>query len=135
MRWWSHTWRSLWRHQIGAAIATSVDFVTMIVAVERFGFDPAAATALGATVGAATNFALGRVWIFRRHTGHWAAQAARYALVSSGSAVWNTLGEYLLHDAALVPYVRARVVVSLAVSLCWNFPLQRRFVFREGRAA
>jgi putative flippase GtrA len=28
----------------------------------------------------------------------------------------------------------ARVFVSIAVSLLWNFPMQRRFVFRDGGA-
>jgi hypothetical protein len=31
-----------------------------------------------------------------------------------------------------VQYVVARTLVSIAVSLIWNFPMQRRFVFREG---
>jgi putative flippase GtrA len=113
-------------------MATAVDFGTMILAVERFALAPALATAMGAVLGALTNFALGRTWIFRYGSGHWGSQAMRYAVVSGASAGWNTLGEYLMHDAALVPYVSARVVVSIAVSLLWNFPLQRRFVFRDG---
>jgi putative flippase GtrA len=125
-------WQTLGRHQLGAIAATAVDFGTMVFVVERFGVAPASATAVGATVGALTNFALGRSWIFRQHTGHWASQAVRYAMVSGASALWNTLGELLLHDGALVPYLPARVVVSVAVSLLWNFPVQRRFVFREG---
>ena len=127
-------WHIIGRHQLGAIVATAVDFSVMILAVERFRVEPALATAMGATLGAATNFALGRIWIFRLRTGHWAGQAVRYAIVSSASAGWNTVGEYLMHDAALVPYLPARVLVSVAVSLAWNFPLQRRFVFREGGA-
>jgi putative flippase GtrA len=125
-------WRLLGRHQLGAAMATAVDFGTMILAVERFALAPVLATAMGAVLGAMTNFALGRSWIFRYGSGHWAGQAVRYAVVSGASAGWNTLGEYLMHDAALVPYVSARAIVSVAVSLAWNFPLQRRFVFRDG---
>jgi putative flippase GtrA len=127
----SGAWQTLGRHQLGALVATAVDFATMILAVERGGLPPAMATALGAAAGAITNFALGRAWIFRLHSGHWTGQAARYALASGASAAYNTLGEYLLHDAAGVPYVFARLLVSVAVSLLWNFPVQRRFVFRE----
>jgi putative flippase GtrA len=128
----SGTWQTLGRHQLGALAATTADFATMIFAVERLGLTPVFATAIGATVGAIANFTLGRVWIFRLHAGQWSAQAARYALASGASAGWNTLGEYLVHDAALVPYVSARLVVSVAVSLLWNFPVHRWFVFREG---
>jgi putative flippase GtrA len=124
-------WQTLGRHQLGALIATAVDFATMILAVERAGLPAAVATAIGATAGAVANFALGRAWVFRLHAGHWTGQAARYALVSGASAAFNTLGEWLLHDTARVAYVPARLLVSLAVSLLWNFPVQRRFVFRE----
>src|ERR1700722_1196213 len=84
------TWRTLGRHQLGSAVATALDFATMIVLVERFGVSPMAGTAVGASIGAVTSFLLGRVWIFRRHAGHWAFQAARYAMVSAASAALNT---------------------------------------------
>ena len=125
-------WSTLGRHQLGSAVATSLDFATMIALVEGLGLSPVAGTAIGASVGAVTSFSLGRAWIFRRHSGHWAAQAVRYALVSAASAGWNTLGEHVLYDLARLQYVVARVVVSVAVGLLWNFPMQRRFVFREG---
>jgi putative flippase GtrA len=128
------TWRTLGRHQLGAIAATLVDFATMIVLVESAGLPPEAATPLGAVLGAVTNFTLGRAWIFRRHTGHWAAQASRYALVSAASAGWNTIGEQLVHGMGHVQYVAARAIVSFMVSLLWNFPMQRAFVFRERRA-
>lgn len=128
------TWRTLGRHQLGAIAATLVDFGTMIALVESAGLSPEAATPIGAVLGAVTNFTLGRAWIFRRHTGHWTAQASRYALVSAASAGWNTLGEQLVHGMAHVQYVAARAFVSFLVSLLWNFPMQRAFVFRERRA-
>jgi putative flippase GtrA len=127
------TWRTLGRHQLGAAIATAVDFASMIFLVERAGASPVAATAVGASLGAVTNFTLGRRWIFRRHTGHWAGQAVRYASVSASSAGLNALGEYLVHDVARLQYVLARVLVSIAIGLLWNFPMHRWFVFREGK--
>jgi putative flippase GtrA len=127
-------WWTLGRHQLGAFAATLVDFSSMIALVERVGLSPVTGTAIGASLGAITNFILGRVWIFRRHSGHWAWQAVRYAVVAATSAGLNTLGEHLVHDVGGVQYVLARVFVSVGVSLLWNFPMQRRFVFREGRA-
>jgi putative flippase GtrA len=126
-------WSTLGRHQVGAIAATAVDFAAMIALVECLGVSPVTATVAGALLGAVTNFALGRAWVFRRHSGHWAAQGARYAVVSGASAGWNALGEHLVHDVARVQYVAARVFVSIVVSLLWNFPMQRRFVFRDGR--
>jgi putative flippase GtrA len=131
------TWRTLLRHQLGALAATALDYALMILAVERLGVTPPVATALGAMAGAVANFLLGRAWIFHADKGAWTAQAARYAVVSGASAGWNALGVLVLHD---VPYVWARVAVSIAVSVLWNFPAQRRFVFRtletgEGQGA
>jgi putative flippase GtrA len=127
-------WSTLGRHQLAAIAATAVDFATMIALVERAGLSPVAGTVVGASLGAITNFLLGRVWVFRRPSGHWAAQGGRYAAVSAASAGWNALGEHLMHGVAGVQYVLARVLVSIAVSLLWNFPMQRRFVFRDGGA-
>ncbi len=120
----------LLRHQAGSIASTVVDFATMITAVEALGASPAGATALGATVGAVTNFTLGRRWIFRRAVaGQLGPQAVRYVLVSATSLGLNTIGEYVLSQRLGVSYVLARLCVALAVSLLWNFPMQRWFVF------
>jgi putative flippase GtrA len=55
-------------------------------------------------------------------------------VVAGASACWNAVGEHLVHDVGGMQYVLARVLVSIAVSLLWNFPMQRRFVFRDGGA-
>jgi putative flippase GtrA len=122
---------TLGRHQLGAFAATAVDFASMILFVECLGVPPTAAAALGASLGAIVNFVLGRTWIFRPHTGHPAAQAARYAIVAAASAGLNAGGEHLLHDVTDMQYVAARILGSIAISLLWNFPMQRHFVFRE----
>ncbi len=131
----STTWRTLGRHQVGATAATVVDFGAMIFLVETLGIAPWVATAIGATLGGITNFALGRSWIFRRQSGHIAGQAIRYASVSAAGAALNSFGEHIVHDRAHVQYVVARALVAIAVSLLWNFPMQREFVFQEGRAS
>jgi CDP-diacylglycerol--glycerol-3-phosphate 3-phosphatidyltransferase len=120
---------TLGRHQIGSLGATVVDFGTLTVLVESFGLDPVAATALGALAGAVFNFTLARRWIFRGHQGSLGSQALRYALVSGTSLGLNTLGEYLLSTRMGFHYLASRVVVAVAVSLLWNFPMHRRVVF------
>jgi putative flippase GtrA len=126
-------WRTLGRHQVGATVATVVDFGMMIFLVEAFRLRPDVATAIGAALGGLTNFTLGRTWIFRGHSGHIAGQALRYASVSAAGAALNAFGEHLVHDNAHVQYIIARALVAIAVSLMWNFPMQREFVFQEGR--
>ena len=124
-------WETLGRHQLGGLVAGGVDFGVMILFVEVFHRSAVLGTAVGATLGAVTNFTMGRLWIFKHPRGHTAAQAARYVLVSGTSAGLNTLGEHLVHDVARVQYLLARVLVAVAVSVLWNFPMHRRFVFRD----
>lgn len=120
---------TLLKHQVSSLVATAIDFGTMTALVELHLTTPVAATILGASLGAVTNFTLGRRWTFGATHEHPASQAVRYAVVSGGSALLNALGEYFVHDRLGGQYLVARAVVSLFVSLAWNYPLQRRFVF------
>jgi len=120
---------ALFRHQMGAVAATVVDYTVMIVLVSGLGAAAALGTAVGAASGGVLNFVLGRRWIFRSTDAQAAPQARRYAMVSLGSLVLNTCGVHALAGVLQFPYVAARLAVSVAVSLLWNFPMQRSFVF------
>jgi putative flippase GtrA len=121
------------RHQAGAIASTLVDFTVMIACVSLARLPPAAGTAIGAACGGVTNFFLGRRWIFQKKDEGAHHQAARYALVSATSLILNTLGEHVLAGIEHVQYVIARMGVALAVSVLWNYPMQRSFVFRAAR--
>ena len=124
------TLAQLGKHQIGSLVATVVDFGSMVAWVQLVHVSPVGATALGATAGGVTNFLLGRSWIFRAAAVAALPQALRYAVVSAASAGWNSAGEWLVHDRLGVQYLLARAIVAVVVSLAWNYPMQRHFVFR-----
>jgi putative flippase GtrA len=124
-----HTLFLLSQHQIGALIATSVDYAVMILCVSLLGATPVLGTIAGSVAGAFVSFRLGRRWIFDAERGSLVAQAWRYALVSGLSLCANAGGEWLLVHAHL-QYIVARVVASLVVGVAWNFPMHRHFVFR-----
>ena len=117
------------QHQVGALIATSVDYGVMILCVSLVGATPVWGTVLGSIAGAFVSFTLGRRWIFDAERGQLAGQALRYALVSGLSLCGNAAGEWLLVRAH-VHYVVARILASLVVGVAWNFPMHRHFVFR-----
>lgn len=119
------------RHQLGALVATAVDFATMIATVELGLCGPVAATAVGALTGATVNFWLSRTWIFAATGGGTFAQALRYAAVSLASLGWNTVGEYVAVHWLGLQYVMGRVIVAVLVSVGWNYPMHRNFVFRR----
>jgi putative flippase GtrA len=117
------------KHQAGAIFTTVVDFSTMILFVQLFRVPPVWATGIGASVGAVTNFTLGRLWIFEARENHAGGQAARYAVISATSLLLNMGGEWLVHDVAHLEYVIARAIVALCVSVGWNYPMHKNFVF------
>jgi putative flippase GtrA len=121
---------SFGRHQVGAIFATGIDFGTMSVLVSLVGLPAVLATAIGAAAGGTSNFLLGRHWIFAAKDGRATDQAWRYVLVSAMSLGLNAGGEYILHDRLGIQYLLARVIVASVVSVGWNYPVQRSFVYR-----
>ncbi len=123
-------WRTIARHQAGALASAALDFGVMIALVQSFGVSPVASTAAGASAGAIFNFALGRRWIFQsKGRAGMGSQAIRYSVVSLASLLLNTFGEFVVHDLLRVQYVAARLIVAVLVSLAWNYPLHRAWVF------
>lgn len=125
------SWATLGRHQIAAFLAASLDYLVMIALVSGAGAAPALATACSAAVGAVLNFILGRFWAFDGRDANAGPQVLRYGVVSGTSLGLNTLGEYLVAQRLGVQYVLARVLVSVTISLLWNYPMQRFFVFER----
>jgi putative flippase GtrA len=119
------------RHQAASVAATLVDFSTMVLLVEAGGLDPALATFAGASFGAVVNFALNRRFTFESTDETMGAQALRYASVSLASAGLNGGGVRLAEHAIAVPYFILRILVAVVVSVGWNYPMHRSFVFRS----
>ncbi|HVU02182.1 MAG TPA: GtrA family protein [Polyangiaceae bacterium] len=122
---------TLVRHQAASVAATVVDFGSMTALVEVARIAPHVATLAGAVVGACVNFALSRRHVFAgAGTLPPGPQAARYALVSTTSALLNALGEWVGTRALGGPYLVVRAIVAPLVSVSWNYPMHRGFVFR-----
>lgn len=126
-----NTFNSLVKHQLSSFVSGGVDFGTMIALVHLCAFGPTLATAFGAAAGGVANFTLERHMVFTGAAGSTSGQALRYTLVSLTSLGLNALGEYVLTSGLHVQYVLARAFVALSVSVLWNFPLHRNFVFRR----
>jgi putative flippase GtrA len=118
------------RHHTTAVLSTIVDYAVMIACVELAHLSPVPATAIGATVGAVTNFLINRSFTYLRATDRRVPrQLGRFVFVSAMSLVLNTGGEHLFHYVIGLQYLVARVIVSTIVSNAWNYPMLRFFVF------
>ena len=100
------------RSQIAALVATAVDFSSLLFFVEVLGVWYVASTALGAFLGAVSNFSLGRHWSFVAIDGVVHHQAFKYAVVSGGSLLLNSGGVYLFTDLVGFHYTVSKLIVA-----------------------
>lgn len=116
--------------QFAAFVGTIVDFASMLFLKEIFGIWYVTATAIGAFLGACTNFLLGRYWVFTASENNMTGQVFRYALVASGSLLLNTGGVYLVTEYGGIPYFYSRIIVAVIIAVSYNFFMQKNFVFK-----
>lgn len=116
--------------QIASSIASLGDYFVTILFVEMLGFWYLAGSTTGTIIGGITNFYIGRQWVFKGGLKERNIQLFRYAVVWTGYLVLTTIGVYLLTNLAHLNYLLSQVSVSLFLDIAYNFPLQKRFVFR-----
>ena len=115
---------------IASLAATVVDFGTLTLWVEGFhGFYPIG-VAMGAALGAITNFTINRIWSFNdAEPSKLGPQAFRYGVVSVGSLLLNTGFVYLVTEKLHVHYMLSKIAVAFIVGLVFNYPLHRHYVY------
>ena len=118
------------RSQIAAGFATAADYAVLFGLTEIFHLWYVASVAVGAFVGAGSNFIINRNWSFKAGGRRWHGQAFRYALVSGISLILNTYGVFAVTEYLGIHYAVSVLTVGLAVGIFYNYPLQRFFVFR-----
>lgn len=117
------------RAQLAALVATLVDFGTLTLSVEIFKFFYPFGVALGALLGALTNFFMNRHWSFQAHDKPLKGQMVRYLVVSVGSLGLNTVGVYLITENFGVFYLYSKLMIAVLVGVFFNYPLHRNFVY------
>jgi putative flippase GtrA len=116
--------------QIAALLATGVDFGVYLLLTRLAGFPIVAASATSTLCGGVTNFMIGRNWVFSAREGKWVGQLNRYVLVWIGNFLLNVSGLWLVTRYSTIKDWEAKVIVAIAVAVCYNYPLQKRFVFK-----
>ena len=116
--------------QIASLIASIIDYWCTVMAVELVGIFYVWASAIGTIIGGITNFSLGRNWVFRKKEKARRAQMVKYLLVWTGYLFLTTSGVFLLTHYTNLNYVISKATVSLVMAISYNYPLQKKFVFR-----
>ncbi len=116
---------------ISSSIASFADYLVTIFLVSFFRFDVVIASTTGTVCGGILNFLIGRTWVFESRKRKVHQQAMRYGLVWVGNLILNTGGMYLLTKLLKIQYVVAKIFVSLIVGFCYNYTLQKKYVFKN----
>lgn len=120
------------RAQIAAFIGTAIDYTLFIILKEFVGIWYIYANIIGAIIGAISNFLLGRYWAFNVQSEVASKQAGKYFLVALGSLLLNTSGIFMLTEWVQLDPILSKVIIGLLVAICFNFVLQKNFVFKKG---
>ncbi len=114
---------------IASLFASLMDYLLTVSLVYFLRVDPVAASISGTVFGGIIHFFVGRGWVFRVAGNKISKQAVRYVLVWTGNLLLNTAGVYLAVKVAGIDIAVSKLMVSLFVSLAYNYPLQKRYVF------
>ncbi len=122
---------TFFKANLSSSIASFIDYLITIFLVSFFKVDVVIASASGTVCGGIANYVMGRHWVFdaKHHKIH--HQAFRYGLVWVGNLILNTGGVYLFVNVLKVHYVISKAFVSLVVGFCYNYTLQKRYVFKN----
>jgi putative flippase GtrA len=116
--------------QVASFTASVVDYWCTIIAVELVGIWYVWASAVGTVVGGFTNFYLGRNWVFKRREKDRQKQMMKYLIVWTGYFILTTFGVFLLTHFSNLNYIISKALVSLVMAVSYNYPVQKRYVFR-----
>lgn len=117
---------------LASVIASFFDYVLTILAVQIFGMNVVLASFAGNVFGGIVNFMLGRNWVFSARDSSGWKQASKYFIVWMGNLLLNSGGMYLFTKTSLY-YVTAKIITSTTVAVGYNYPLQKRYVFKKKR--
>ena len=121
--------------QFSAFTGGMCDYLIMIFCTEILGVYYVVSIAIACVLGAVINFSINKTWSFHSKKKDYrfslSQQLWRFVLVLAGSIGLKTLGTYLLTEFVHIDYKLSRPMTDLVVSLCFNYMLQRYWVFKE----
>jgi putative flippase GtrA len=123
--------RTFSRSLLTSLFTTALDFGTLTGLVELVGVNYVLATWLGTVLGSLSNFTINRVWAFDARDRPPTGQFARFLAVQAFASVLHTAGVWGFTRFLGLPYQASKVIISVLVFLGWNYPMNRRFVFRR----
>lgn len=135
---------TLLRSSVSSQLCGWIDTLISFITFAFLGLTPFLSTAIGAFIGGILNCTINYKFTFHADGVDIRIALAKYLFVWAGSLLLNSFGTQIVYHLAedwtwLTEttgvtkdgiFLAARLFVALMVSLCWNFLLQRNFVFK-----
>ena len=118
-----------YKANVASSSASLCDYIITIFLV-RLHCDPLFSSITGNVFGGLINFLICRHWVFDARNGSVALQSKKYLLVWTGNLLINAFGLYIFINVLKVPYITAKIITSIVVSFAYNYPIQKRYVFK-----
>lgn len=112
-------------------VSSFCDYLVAILLKELLLLPAFFASIIGTMAGGVINFFINRQWVFRSYNASIYFQSKRYFIIWTGNLVLNAVGLYLLIDVAGFYYITAKVITSVLVAMMYNYPLQKKYVFKN----
>jgi putative flippase GtrA len=125
--------RTFLKANVASVIATGSDYGLTVLMKEVAGVDKLIAGVCGTVIGGIINFFICRHWVFNAGKGQVYFQGKRYFLTWAGNFLLNATGYYLLIHCTGINYILAKLITSLTVALAYNYPLQKKYVFKNSQ--
>ncbi len=119
--------------EISSLVASSVDFGLAIILTYTGLLAYGYANVVGVVSGGVTNYFINIRYVFNKTGRGGGRLALRYLCVWTGSLILNGGGTNLLTwlVGGKSYFVIVKCVVAMCVAFCFNYPLQRGWVFRQ----
>lgn len=138
---------TLIRSSVSSQLCGWIDTLTSFLVFSFIGLSAWLSTAIGAFIGGIFNCIINYRFTFHAFGVDWRVALSKFVFVWMGSLLLNSFGteavfslvnswDWLHQIKGLSKdgiFLAARLFVALSVSLCWNFLLQRHFVFKVTR--
>jgi putative flippase GtrA len=118
------------RYNVVALVATSVDFILLILLTELFGLWYLQSAVIGAVSGGVVAFIFERTWVFRSTHGKINLQLFKYVIIWMSSIALNTSLLYISVDLMGIQYIVSKVIVAVIVGIGFNFLMHKYFIFK-----
>lgn len=123
--------KTFFKANVASLVASFCDYSITVASKEWLKIDPVWSTVIGTAFGGVINFMINRYWVFDRGKASALVHGKRYFIVWAGNLLLNAAGAYILINLLGVNYMIAKLITSLTVSLAYNYPLQKGYVFKN----